>query len=240
MATWRYQLSSLLRQQPMSIAGAVTFHTRKRFIIFPTVPYVALKLLDQLPQLTTEPSPLPPAATRCYPLLPAVKCHRRCHLRPLDLDSRNWSCEINNNEACDCAYSRSLRMISQLITRHGQHLTGAGKTALCKFIARAVENIEKRHLRGSTSKRFQDSCTQSVKEEKPLDPVETQETSSPSCTKEVLLLPPLSVYSLPYDSFCDAVKNGKKSPLSLCSSDDIVMQSRSNEILNYRQAKMDR
>ncbi|KAG8268580.1 hypothetical protein J6590_023961 [Homalodisca vitripennis] len=42
----------------------------------------------------------------------------------------------------------------QLFTRHGQHLNGAGKTALCKLIARAVENIEKRHLRGSTSERF--------------------------------------------------------------------------------------
>ncbi|KAG8300264.1 hypothetical protein J6590_080117, partial [Homalodisca vitripennis] len=43
------------------------------------------------------------------------------------------------------------KLSRQLFTRHGQHLNGAGKTALCKLIARAVENIEKRHPRGSTT-----------------------------------------------------------------------------------------
>ncbi|KAG8304433.1 hypothetical protein J6590_093690, partial [Homalodisca vitripennis] len=97
-----------------------------------------------------------------------------------------------------------------------------------------------RHPRGSTTERFQDSSTQSMMEEKALDPVDTQEISSPSCTKEVLLLPSPSVYSLPYDSFCDAVKNSKTSPLSPGSSDEIVKQSRSSEILNDKQPNLDR
>ncbi|KAG8321145.1 hypothetical protein J6590_052524 [Homalodisca vitripennis] len=46
-----------------------------------------------------------------------------------------------------------------------------------------------RHPRGSTSERFQDSSTQAMTEEKALDPVDTQQISSPSSTQEVLLLP---------------------------------------------------